>query len=214
MIFYREPREQSRTIDINDLRIGDIFYLSGTLVTGRDEVYHRVIEENISPPIDLKNAAIYHAGPIVKEITSPTPHSSLLTPHSTPDTPHYELVSLGPTTSARMEKWAADFIIKTGVKVMIGKGSMGEKTAAACREYGAIHCVYPGGCAVLGASQIENIENCFWPEFGMAECMWVMKSRIFGPLIVSIDTKGNNLFKENSCIFNNQKEKILLRDIS
>jgi len=206
MIFYREPHEQSQTIEINDLRIGDIFYLSGTLVTGRDEVYHRVAEENIPPPIDLKDTAIYHAGPIVKEIISTTPHSSLLTPN-------YKLVSLGPTTSARMEKWAADFIKKTSVKVMIGKGGMGEKTAAACREYGAIHCVYPGGCAVLGASQIENIENCFWPEFGMAECMWVMKSRIFGPLIVSIDTKGNNLFTENSCIFNNQKEKILLRDI-
>ena len=166
--------------DIRGLRIGDIFYLSGLLVTGRDEVYHRVAEEDIMPPLCLSGMAIYHAGPIVKEISS-----------SNPD---YKLISIGPTSSVRMEKWAADFIKKTGVKIMIGKGGMGEKTAKACREEGAIHCVYPGGCAVLGASQIEKIENCFWPEFGMAECMWVMRTGGFGPLIVSIDTQGNSIF--------------------
>ena len=163
--------------DISNLKTGDIFYLSGTLFTGRDEVHRRVVEENIMPPVDLKNAAIYHAGPIVKK-----------------NGEKFDLVSIGPTSSIRMEKWAADFIKKTGVKIMIGKGGMGEKTAAACREYGAVHCVYPGGCAVLGASQIEKIENCFWPEFGMAECLWVMQAKMFGPLIVSIDTRGNNLF--------------------
>jgi len=163
--------------EINKLRIGDIFYLSGTLVTGRDKVYYRIAEDGCVPPVDLKGSAIYHAGPIVREAR--------------------ELVSIGPTTSARMEKWAADFMAKTGIKVMIGKGGMGEKTAAACREYGTIHCVYPGGCAVLGASQIERIENCFWKELGMAECMWVIKSCKLGPLIVSIDTQGNNLFTDN-----------------
>ena len=80
---------------------------------------------------------------------------------------------------------------------MIGKGGMGEGTALACREKKAVHCVYPGGCAVLGASQVENIEDCFWQELGMAECMWVMRTLKFGPLIVSIDTCGNSLFEEN-----------------
>jgi len=167
--------------DILGLRAGDIFYLSGILVTGRDEVYHRIVEEGLPCPVDLKGGANYHAGPIVRG-----------------NGDKWELVSIGPTSSVRMEKWAADFIQKTGVKVMIGKGGMGEKTASACREYSAIHCVYPGGCAVLGASQIEKIENVFWYELGMAECLWVMKSRGFGPLIVSIDTQGNNLFAENS----------------
>jgi len=167
--------------DILRFHIGDIIYICGTIATGRDEVYHRVVEENIMPPVDLNGMAIYHAGPIVKTLGN-----------------NHELVSIGPTTSMRMEKWAADFIKKTGVKVMIGKGGMGEKTASACKELGAIHCVYPGGCAVLGASQIEKIENCYWDEFGMAECLWVMKTRSFGPLIVSIDAYGNNLFAENS----------------
>jgi L(+)-tartrate dehydratase beta subunit len=170
--------------DISGLHIGDIIYLSGTLVTGRDEVYRRVVEENIMPPVNLNGMAIYHAGPIVKKTDQ-----------------NYEIVSIGPTSSIRMEKWAADFIERTGVKVMIGKGGMGEKTVSACRSFGAIHCIAPGGCAVLGASQIESIEGCYWNEFGMAECLWVMKTKLFGPLIVSIDTHGNNLFTENSLYY-------------
>jgi len=178
-----------RDDDIRDLRIGDIIYLSGNLVTGRDEVHHRIVEEGISPPVDLKGMAIYHAGPIVRTSQSLLP----------------ELVSIGPTSSIRMEKWSAEFLKNTGVKIMIGKGGMGEKTQTACREYGAIHCVYPGGCAVLGASQIENIENVFWQDLGMAECLWVLKACQFGPLIVSIDTMGNNLFMENSLYYNSRR---------
>ena len=166
--------------DICALKTGDVFFLKGALVTGRDEVYRRVVYDDIMPPVCLKDMAIYHAGPIVKK-----------------NVDNFELVSIGPTSSIRMEKSACDFIKKTGVKIMIGKGAMGEKTESACREYKAIHCVYPGGCAVLGASQIEKIENCFWSELGMAECIWVMRTRLFGPLIVSIDTRGNNIFTEN-----------------
>jgi L(+)-tartrate dehydratase beta subunit len=175
--------------DILKFNIGDVIYLSGTIVTGRDEVYHRVVEDSIMPPVDLSGMAVYHAGPIVKKTVQ-----------------NHELVSIGPTTSMRMEKWAADFIKKTGGKVMIGKGGMGEKTASACHTLGAIHCVYPGGCAVLGASQIEKIEDCYWDEFGMAECLWVMKTALFGPLIISIDAHGNNLFAENSLYYASRRD--------
>ena len=178
--------------DIRGLHAGDIIYLCGILVTGRDEVYHRIVEDGLPCPVDLQGGANYHAGPIVREKTD-----------------GWELVSIGPTSSVRMEKWAANFIKKTGVKVMIGKGGMGEKTTAACREYGAIHCVYPGGCAVLGASQIEKIEGVFWPELTMAECLWVMRTNEFGPLIVSIDTHGNNLFAENSKIYTSRRKEYM-----
>jgi len=180
--------------DISSLKAGDIVYLSGLLITGRDEVYRRVTEEKMAPPLDLKGMANYHAGPIVRKKEN-----------------EWELVSIGPTSSIRMEKWSADFIEKTGVKVMIGKGGMGEKTVSACRKFKAIHCVYPGGCAVLGASQIEKIEDVFWQELGMAECLWVLKSSEFGPLIVSIDAYGNSLFAENSKFYEECKQKVLVR---
>jgi len=176
--------------DIACLRIGDIFYLSGVIATGRDDVHRRVVHEGMECPFNFSGLAIFHAGPIVREAAPAG----------------YELVSVGPTSSIRMEEWAAGFIEKTGVKIMIGKGGMGDKTSAACAKHGAIHCVYPGGCAVLGAGQTEKIEGLYWRELGMPECIWVMKVREFGPLIVSIDTRGANLFAENSVRYASRKE--------
>ena len=174
--------------DITGLSTGDIVYLSGTIATGRDDAHRRIVHEGLESPFDFRGTAIFHAGPIVRE--NPIGGSS----------GEYEIVSVGPTSSVRMEEWAAGFIEKTGVRVMIGKGGMGDKTASACREHGAIHCVYPGGCAVLGAKQVEKIEAVYWRELGMPECLWVMRVRELGPLIVSIDTKGNNMFAESAAL--------------
>jgi len=173
---------------IAELRAGDIFYLSGTLATGRDDVHRRVVREGMQSPFDFRGLAIFHAGPIIRE-----------------DNEKYDLISVGPTSSIRMEEWAADFIARTGVKIMIGKGGMGSKTAAACREHKALHCVYPGGCAVLGATQTEKVTGVYWRELGMPECLWVMQVRDFGPLMVSIDTQGNNLFAENTALYASRK---------
>jgi len=189
--------------DLSGLKAGDVIYISGLLVTGRDEVYKRVTQEERSLPFDLNGMAVYHAGPIVS-VNDP-----LLLQQDLSQQSRWKLISIGPTTSARMENSAAEFIKKTGVKIMIGKGGMGEKTALACREFKAVHCVYPGGCAVLGAGQIEKIEDCHWTEFGMAECMWVMRTLNFGPLIVSIDTYGNNLYAENYSYYHERKTAAL-----
>jgi L(+)-tartrate dehydratase beta subunit len=170
---------------IAGLRAGDTFYLSGIIATGRDDVYRRVVHEGMACPFDFSGGVNFHAGPIVRGDT--------------------ELVSIGPTSSIRMEEWAADFIARTGVKIMIGKGGMGKKTAAACREHGAIHCVYPGGCAVLGAGQVEAIDGVYWRELGMPEAVWVLRVHEFGPLIVSIDTQGNNMFAENAALYASRK---------
>lgn len=178
--------------DIKDLRVGDTIYLSGTLVTGRDDVHHRVVVEGLESPFDFNGMAIMHAGPIIKE--EPEKNS---------------MISIGPTSSIRMETLAAEFIEKTGLKLMVGKGGMGEKTSEACKEFGAIHCVFPGGCAVSAASHVEEIENVYWRELGMPECEWVMRVKEFGPLIVSIDTEGNNMFVENKKYYASRKEECM-----
>lgn len=176
--------------DLEDLRIGDIVYLTGTLVTGRDDVHRRVVHEGMTSPYDFNGGAIFHAGPIVRE----SPEENLL-------------ISVGPTSSIRMETDERDFIEKTGVKLLVGKGGMGPKTTEACKEFKAIHCVFVGGCAVSAASHVEKIEDCFWRELGMPECEWVMKVKEFGPLIVSIDTHGGNLFVENKARYAARKEE-------
>lgn len=94
------------------------------------------------------------------------------------------------------------------MRLIIGKGGMGEGTMRGCRDYKAIHCVFPAGCAVVAASCVEKIIAANWKDLGMPETLWTSKVRKFGPLIVSIDTHGRNLFEENKVIFNERKDKV------
>ena len=181
--------------DLKDIKIGDIVYLDGYLVTCRDVAHRRLIEQGRKLPVDLDGLAIFHAGPIVKR------------KEGTED--KFEMVSIGPTTSMRMEKFEKEFIKETGVKLIIGKGGMGPNTMEACQEHKALHAVFPGGCAVLAASEVEEIERAEWTDLGMPETLWVCRVKEFGPLIISIDTHGNNIFEENKVIFNERKEKIV-----
>lgn len=174
---------------IKDLRTGDILYISGTLVTGRDDVHLRVVKENLTCPFDFQGMAIMHAGPIIKE--SPDGNA---------------MVAIGPTSSIRMEEYAGDFIRLTGLRMMVGKGGMGEKTSRACKEYGAIHCMFPGGCAVIAAACVQRIAGVYWRELGMPEALWEMRVKEFGPLIVTIDTTGANLFLENKAYYASRLE--------
>jgi len=121
----------------------------------------------------------------------------------------YDVISIGPTTSMRMEKYEKEFIEETGVKLIIGKGGMEMKTAEGCQAQKAIHAVFPGGCAVLAASRVEEVESVEWLDLGMPEAMWVMRVKNFGPLLVSIDTQGNNLFENNRKRFDERKNHIL-----
>ena len=182
-----------KTEDLIDLRIGDVIYLTGTLVTCRDTGHKRRVLSNVKPKVDLQGGAVFHAGPIVKKTND-----------------KWEMVSVGPTTSMRMEKYEKEFIEATGVKLIIGKGGMGEKTTKACIDNKVVHTVFPGGVAVVAASEVEEITDVEWLDLGMPEAFWVLKVKEFGPLIVSIDTKGNNLFENNKKLFNDKKEKELL----
>ncbi|MDR2048794.1 MAG: L(+)-tartrate dehydratase subunit beta [Treponema sp.] len=180
-----------QSADLEGLCIGNIMYLDGVLVTARDDVHHRHLRQGVPLPVDLAGGAIFHAGPIMQK------------------TDTWRVVSIGPTTSMRMEQLEAEFIVSSGVKLIVGKGGMGAKTAEACRRYGAVHAVFPGGCAVLAADRVEEVERVEWLDLGMPEALWVMRVRNFGPLIVSIDVRGNNLFENNKKVFAEKKEKAL-----
>lgn len=177
--------------DLKDIHIGDVVYLNGDLTTCRDVAHRRLVEEGRPLPVDVKDAAIFHAGPIIRPL----------------ENDKFEMVSVGPTTSMRMEKFEYEFVQKSGVRVIVGKGGMGPNTERACKEFGAIHCVFPAGCAVVAATEVLKIQEHHWDELGMPETLWCNKVKEFGPLIVSIDAKGNNLFEEQKVIYNERKEK-------
>lgn len=181
--------------DLEDLRIGDVVYLTGHIVTCRDVAHRRLIELKRDLPVNLQGGAIFHAGPIVRR----------------KEEGGFEMVSIGPTTSMRMEKFEREFIAQTGVKLIVGKGGMGPETEAGCREYKAVHAIFPGGCAVVAATQVEQIEDAQWQDLGMPETLWVNRVKEFGPLIISIDTRGNNLIEQNKAGFKARKQPIVDR---
>lgn len=178
--------------DIKDLKVGDIIYLTGRMVTCRDVAHRRVVEECLELPVDIKDNAILHAGPIISEKEDGS----------------YEMISVGPTTSMRMEKFEKEFIEKTKVKVIIGKGGMGEKTSQGCKKNKAIHVVIPAGNAVWAANRVKRIVDAHWKELGMPETLWVCDVEEFGPLIVSIDSEGNNIFEQKKIEYNKRKDKV------
>ena len=177
--------------DLKDIHIGDIIYLSGSLTTCRDVAHRRVVEEGREIPVDVRNNAILHAGPIIRPL----------------ENDKFEMVSVGPTTSMRMEKFEYEFVKTTGVRVIVGKGGMKENTANACKDLGAIHCVIPAGNAVVAAVCVEEIVRAEWRDLGMPETLWNCRVKEFGPLIVSIDAEGRNYFEEKKVEYNKKKDE-------
>ena len=181
--------------DIATVHAGDIIYVEGDLMTCRDSAHRRVVVENMELPYNLSGRILYHAGPIVRKR----------------DDGGFDMVACGPTTSMRMERFEYDFVKKTGLRVIIGKGGMKENTERACRDFGCIHCVFPAGCAVTAAEEVVSIKEHYWDELSMSEMVWGCEVREFGPLIVSIDSYGRNLFEENRKIIDERKEEAMKR---
>ena len=178
--------------DLADIHVGDIVYLNGSMTTCRDVAHRRLVEEGRELPVNVRDAAIFHAGPIIRPL----------------ENDKFEMVSIGPTTSMRMEKFEYEFVKQTGVRVIIGKGGMSENTVRACREYGAVHCIFPAGNAVIGAVSVVSITGSEWRDLGMPETLWSCKIQNFGPLIVSIDSHGNNLIDNRKKLYEQRKIKV------
>lgn len=106
--------------DIEDIRVGDVIFLDGHITTCRDVAHRRLIEYGRELPVDVRDGAILHAGPIIRVVDEEN------------DT--FEVVSVGPTTSMRMEKFEEEFIEKTGVRLIVGKGGMGSARRRAARS--------------------------------------------------------------------------------
>lgn len=167
---------------IRKLKVKDVLYLSGRIVTARDQAHKRALtyfKRGKTLPITLEGLAVFHCGPLVKK-----------------EEDRWNIVAAGPTTSTRMEIFEGEFLKKSKARVIIGKGGMGERTTGAMKKYGAVYGAFTGGAAILAANAIKKVEKVEWRDLGEPEAMWVLKVKEFGPLAVAIDSHGNNLFTE------------------
>lgn len=168
--------------NVDKLNIGDSVFLSGILVTARDQAHKRALQydkEGKVLPLSLQGLALYHCGPIVAEREG-----------------EKTVVAAGPTTSTRMDLYEDQFIQKFGIRMIIGKGGMGEKTVKACEKFGAVYCSFTGGAALLARKGIKRVKGVEWSDLGMAEAMWIFEVERFGPVVVTIDSKGNSLHEQ------------------
>jgi fumarate hydratase subunit beta len=128
-----------------------------------------------SIPEELRdNRIVYHCGPVVMK-----------------EDKGWRIYAAGPTTSSRFTDDAA-FLFEKGIfKVAIGKGTMGANAKNAIRGKGVFLSAV-GGCAVTYTKMIHQAD-VKWIDLGYPEAMWIFKVVNFGPLIVSIDSKGKSL---------------------
>ncbi|MFT6630677.1 MAG: fumarate hydratase class I [Bacteriovoracaceae bacterium] len=161
--------------DIRELKVGDMVLITGKLFTGRDAVHHR-IHNGTKPPVDLKNQIIYHCGPVVMENKDGT----------------YEVKAAGPTTSIREEPYQWEVMRDYGIIGVIGKGGMGPKTLAGCKEYGCVYMHAIGGAAQVLAEKITSVDNVFWRDLGSPEAIWELSVEDF-PVVITMDSHGNSL---------------------
>ena len=106
----------------------------------------------------------------------------------------YELVSFMPTSSIRFEKWGAKSVENWGLKMIIGKTTMGDETMAMMQKMGCVHVSPQGVSPNLWASQIQITDVELFDELGTIEATWHMNLDKLGPFVVDMDTQGNNLF--------------------
>jgi len=166
-----------------ELRMGDILYLTGTIFTARDEAHLLMLAAHDAGqpfPFDPSRMALFHCGPVMAKEGS-----------------GWRVVAAGPTTSIRMELFEDRFLEAFRTRIVIGKGGMAEKTQAALERIGAVYAHYTGGAGALAARRVERVEGVHWlDELGMPEAAWIFSVKDFGPLLVTMDSVGGNLYGE------------------
>jgi len=182
--------------EVRRLRVGDVIYLSGTVVTARDEAHKKALELHDAGedlPVDFRGIGVFHCGPIMRKTAA-----------------GWETVAAGPTTSDRMEIFEDRFIEAFRPAVLIGKGGMGDRTAKACQKHGCVYTAFTGGAALLAVRGIKAVKGVHWlDELGMPECLWVYDVKDFGPLIVTIDAHGGNLTADVAVKVRQRRDKLM-----
>ncbi|MBE6047273.1 MAG: Fe-S-containing hydro-lyase [Clostridium sp.] len=167
------PLTKDKTVK---LKAGDTVLLSGVIYTGRDAAHKRLIDlldKNEKLPIDVENEVIYYVGP-------------------SPAKPGQVIGSAGPTTSYRMDPYAPR-LLDLGLTGMIGKGARNQEVIDAMKRNKAVYFGAIGGAAALIGKSIVKSEIIAYEDLG-SEAIRRMEVKDM-PLVVVIDSNGNNLYE-------------------
>ena len=170
---------------MKELRAGDYVYISGTIYTARDAAHKRMYEtlhKGEQLPIDLSDNLLYYMGPSPAREGRP-------------------IGSAGPTTSSRMDKYAPD-LLELGQAGMIGKGKRNQTVKNSLVKNGAVYFAAVGGAGALLSKSIISSEVVAYDDLG-TEAIRKLSVKDF-PVIVVIDSKGNDLYESAIKDYNNE----------
>ncbi|MBM3739685.1 MAG: fumarate hydrolyase [Acidobacteria bacterium] len=162
---------------VRALRLEDTVSITGIIFGIRDATQIRIFDQGIAPPCDLSGGVCLHTAPGVRKLADG----------------RYEKLSIGTTTSTRMDRFTEPLMEQYGVRAIVGKGGLLAGSVRAMQRLGGVYLAITGGAAALETLQIEEITDVWWEDL-MPECLWRFRVRDFGPLIVAIDAHGNSLF--------------------
>lgn len=181
--------------DLRALELGDIVYLDGTVYTGREGVYKKVLDDKAELPVPLPelSGANFHCSPAAVQ----------------EDDGSFTVSAVTATASFRFSKWLDRWFKASGAKLIIGKGGMtGEDYKNVFVPNGAIYLTTVGyGTGALLGRGVKRVHSANWlDDLGIAQAMWVLEVENFGPFIVDSDLEGNSLFeRENAKIAQNME---------
>jgi len=170
---FKTPLTES---DVQQLRVGDSVTLDGIVFGVRDANLIRVFDKHVPPPVDWRGAVLLHTAPNVRKLAPGK----------------YEPLAVGTTTSMRMDRFTEPLLRDYGVRAILGKGGLSQRSSQLMQQYGACYLSVTGGAAAGQTLQIEEIEKVYWEDL-MPECIWQFRFKSFGPLTVGIDAHGGNL---------------------
>ena len=167
---------------VRKLRVGDTVMLERTLYGIRDATLMAMFDRGRKTKFDLRGHAVIHTAPNVKKV-----------PVSNENPCGYAPLCIGTTTSQRMERFTRPLMERNGVRIIIGKGGMGEDTLIAFRDLGGAYLAVVGGAAALQTTWITAVEDVDMDDLN-PESLWRFAIRNFGPLMVAMDSHGGSLY--------------------
>ena len=166
---------------IRALKAGDAVSITGRIYTGRDK-FHKFFADGGKLPVDFRDGALYHCGPVI------------IREEGRGKREEWRVVAAGPTTSVRENPYEPDFIAKTGVRIIIGKGGMDARTLAAMKKHGCVYIQAVGGGGAIYADAVKKVAGVsLLDEFGAAEAVWHLDVVDFRG-VVAMDAHGHSLF--------------------
>lgn len=179
MAIVKELESPLSSTEVRELEIGDLVSITGVFFSCRSKFHAKLLRENAPVPPSLEGLNVMcHMGPVMRKERN-----------------EWIMIAGSPTTSFRMDSYGPAMIKRLGLRAIIGKGSMGEKTMAAMREEGCVHLSAIGMDANALPDTIKRVISVnYLEEFGMIEAVWVFEAKEWGPFLVDIDATGANYF--------------------